>query len=101
MTDLTHLLEDIAVSHAQIARSGIVAGEEHAKRYIRTVLAAYDKALCDTGFRCPTYLHAAIQAARVYAEQAAANDYSNVMVKRDQEQPKWERDSKTGAKEQE
>lgn len=100
MNDLSKMIEEIAVSHANIARSGIVAGEEHAKRFIRTVLVAYDKALCDPAFKCPTYLHAALQSARSYAsEQQAVNDYANTLVKRDQEQPQWERDSRTGAKE--
>ena len=99
MTDLAKMMEEMLVTHANIARSGIVAGEEHAKRFIRTVVVAYDRALCDPAFRCPTYLHAAIQGARAYAEEKTANDYSNAMVKRDQEEPKWERDSRAGAKE--
>ena len=98
---MTQLLVDISESHANIARSGMVAGEEHAKRYIRAVVAAYERALEDPVFQCPIYLHAAIEGARRYSNEASVNAYANAMVKRDRECPKWERDSITGAKEPE
>jgi len=61
--DLNGIL-DAARMSADTHRTALEIGAETERKKFEGVIRAYDRALADPAFKCPTYLHAAMEFAR-------------------------------------
>lgn len=64
MDSLADLAADLVRGNVETYREGLNAGWHSQQRKIDAILLAYDRALADPNFKCPSFLMAALEAAR-------------------------------------
>jgi hypothetical protein len=97
--DIAKIISDMAHAQAHAVRVGCQITEQRYGRSIRALRLAFEAAQLDPNVKMPTVLTATILALFALHEQDQVNLYANAMIKRDKEQPKWERDFRQGTKE--